>query len=122
MLNFQLWFSKFKLKFIFVILFIEEIMKNSPNTEAFYSKLKIQLEKATSWPSKYLYKFIVKTDLQQIEKVKSLFNDKKAVIKTKPSKNGKYTSISISLNMKDPDAVILKYIEVTNTIEGIISL
>ena len=97
-------------------------MNDSSKTEEFYKKLKSRLGENTTWPSEYLYKFIVKTDPSKILKTESLFNDTGAVIKTTASKNGKYTSISISLIMKDPDAVIEKYIEVTSTIEGIISL
>ena len=45
-----------------------------------------------------------------------------AVIKTTESKNGKYTSISISVKMKSPEFVIEKYIEVSEKVEGVISL
>lgn len=97
-------------------------MSDNSNTEEFYKKLKLQLEESTTWPSEYLYKFIVKTDANNIEKLESLFNDAEAVIHTTKSKNGKYTSVSINLIMKDPDAVIAKYIEVSNTNEGVLSL
>ena len=97
-------------------------MSDRSKTEEFYNKLKLRLEETTAWPSEYLYKFIVKTDEGKINKTESLFNDVGAVIKTTESKNGKYTSISVNVIMKNPDAVIAKYIEVTNTIEGVISL
>jgi uncharacterized protein len=97
-------------------------MSHNSNTEEFYKKLKLQLEETTTWPSEYLYKFIVKTDTSKIEKLESLFNDAGAVINTTKSKNGKYTSISINLIMNNPDTVIAKYIEVANTIQGVISL
>ena len=97
-------------------------MSDTPNAEEFYAKLKDKLNESTTWPSEYLYKFIIKTDVSKIKKLESLFNDVGAVIHTTKSKNGKYTSISINLIMKNPDAVIAKYIEVTNTIEGVISL
>jgi putative lipoic acid-binding regulatory protein len=44
------------------------------------------------------------------------------VIKTTPSKNGKYTSVSVNVRMKNPDAVIVKYKEVAENVEGVISL
>ena len=97
-------------------------MSDSSKTDEFYKKLKMRLEKTATWPSEYLYKFILKTDASNIEKTESLFNDAGAVIKTTESKKGKYTSISISLVMNSPDAVIEKYIEVANTIEGVLSL
>ena len=97
-------------------------MNDSSKTDEFYKKLKTRLEKTATWPSEYLYKFILKTDASKIEIAESLFNDAGAVIKTTESKNGKYTSISISLVMKNPDSVIAKYIEVIKTIDGVISL
>lgn len=97
-------------------------MGDASNAEEFYTKLKGQLKETSTWPSEYLYKFILKTDATKIEKLVSLFNDAGAVIKTTESKNGKYTSVSINLIMKNPDTVVSKYIEVTNTIEGLISL
>lgn len=97
-------------------------MSDSPKAEEFYKKLKDQLKETSTWPSEYLYKFILKTDVHKIEALESLFNGVGAVIHTTKSKNGKYTSISINLIMKNPEAVVSKYIEVTNTIEGVISL
>jgi hypothetical protein len=97
-------------------------MSKNSKTDVFYKKLKLQLQETTSWPSEYLYKFIVKTDAHKIEKIESNFNDAGAVIQKTASKNGKYTSISINVIMKNPNAVIAKYIEVTNTIDGVISL
>lgn len=95
---------------------------SASNAEEFYNKLRVQLTETANWPSEYLYKFIVKTDADKIAKLEGLFNNSGAVINTTKSKNGKYTSVSINLMMKDPDAVIAKYIEVTDNIEGVISL
>ena len=95
---------------------------SKPNPEEFYKKLKVQLIESTSWPSEYLYKFIVLSDASKIVQIENLFNNTGAVINTKESKNGKYTSVSINVVMKDPDAVILKYIEVTDNVEGVISI
>jgi putative lipoic acid-binding regulatory protein len=95
---------------------------SKPNSEEFYKKLKEQLLETATWPSEYLYKFIVKSDLAKIAEIETLFDNTGAVINTIESKNGKYTSVSINVIMKDPDAVISKYIEVTNNVEGVISL
>jgi len=97
-------------------------MNDGSKTEEFYKKLKVQLKETTTWPSEYLYKFIVKSDADKIAKIEGLFNDAGAVINTIESKNRKYTSISINLIMKNPDAVISKYIEVSNNVEDVISL
>ncbi|WP_353777797.1 DUF493 family protein [Winogradskyella sp. 3972H.M.0a.05] len=91
-------------------------------SEEFYKKLREQLYDTASWPSEYLYKFIVKSDSQKIAEVEALFNNLGAVINTTESKKGSYTSISINVLMKDPDAVIAKYKEVAENVEGVISL
>ena len=99
-------------------------MSLNQNNEAFYKKLKLQLIDTSLWPSVYLYKFIVKSESQKIAELERLFDNMGAVIKTSKSKNGKYTSVSVNVNvkMKNPDSVIEKYKEVANTIEGVISL
>lgn len=94
---------------------------NTENPDEFYDRLKIQLEESTKWPSLYLYKFIVLTDDEKIRQVHEAFNNTGAVIDSKQSKNGKYTSLSITVNLKNPDEVIAKYMEV-GQIEGVISL
>lgn len=91
------------------------------NSDEFYSKLKDQLLETSSWPSNYLYKFIVLTDQEKIKRIQKIFDNMGAVIESKKSKNGKYTSLSVTVNLKSPDEVIAKYKEV-GTIEGVISL
>jgi len=90
-------------------------------TTEFYIRLKDELNNTTQFPAPYLYKFIVPTDVQKIEKIEQKFNNLGAVIETHPSKNGKYTAVSINVVMPTADAIIEKYQEVA-TIEGIISL
>ncbi|MFD2726473.1 DUF493 domain-containing protein [Hyunsoonleella rubra] len=97
-------------------------MSTASNQDEFYKKLRAQLYDTALWPSEYLYKFIVKTDTSEIKKIGSLFDNMGAVITTTESKNGKYTSVSINVKMKDPDAVIGKYKEVAEKIKGVISL
>ncbi|KAB5491559.1 DUF493 family protein [Flagellimonas taeanensis] len=91
------------------------------NTDEFYARLKEQLLENTSWPSNYLYKFIVPTDEERIAQIQDIFDNTGAVIESKKSKNGNYTSLSITVNLKDPDEVIKKYKEVA-VVEGVISL
>ncbi len=94
---------------------------NTESPDEFYKRLKIQLAGSTRWPSLYLYKFIVLTDDEKIRQVHEVFNNTGAVIDSKKSKKGKYTSLSISVNLKNPDEVIAKYKEV-GEIDGVISL
>lgn len=97
-------------------------MESEKNPEEFYNKLKAQLEETSTWPSLYLYKFIVKTSKTKIKQIHDIFDNMGAVINTKESKNAKYTSVSINVRMESPDAVIAKYIQVGEEIEGVISL
>ncbi len=97
-------------------------MDSPLNSEEFYEKLKGQLYETTSWPAEYLYKFIIKSDTQKIAKLEAIFNNLGAVINKIESKNGKYTSVSVNLLMRSPDAVIEKYKEVAEKVEGVISL
>ena len=97
-------------------------MSTPPNSEEFYEKLKGQLHETASWPAEYLYKFIVKTNNKKIAKLEAIFNNMGAVINTTESKNGKYTSVSVNLLMRNPDTVIEKYKEVAEKVEGVISL
>lgn len=90
-------------------------------SDEFYAKLKSQLLDTSLWPSKYLYKFIVPSSGTQIKDIEDIFNNTGAVINTKQSSKGTYTSVSIVVNMKNPDVVIAKYKEVSK-VEGVISL
>lgn len=89
--------------------------------EAFYIKLKTKLEETSTFPLKYLYKFIVPTNGNQVEEVKDLFDKGGAVIETKKSRTGKYVSVSIHITMKSSDEII-EYYQRAEKIEGIISL
>ena len=88
----------------------------------FFEKLKLQLYDTTSWPSDYLYKFIIKSDVEKMAKLEAIFNNMGAVIKTTESKNDKYTSVSVNVLLENPEVVVEKYKEVPEKIEGVISL
>lgn len=94
-------------------------LENDP--EEFYNKLKGRLEETSSWPSEYLFKFIVPTAKEKIKRIEDIFDNTGAVIGTKASRKGSYTSVSVNVRMSSPDAVIKKYKEVS-VVEGVISL
>ncbi|WP_048331439.1 DUF493 family protein [Bizionia psychrotolerans] len=97
-------------------------MDEKEKTTAFYEKLKGQLYDTALWPAEYLYKFIVETKGTSVVDIENLFDNMGAVIDTKESKKGKYTSVSIHVKMKSPEDVIAKYKEVTENVKGVISL
>ncbi len=90
-------------------------------TKAFYERLKEELSTTSTWPTLYLYKFIVPTDKEKIIAIEGAFDNLGAVIRTTQSKNGKFTSVSVNVEMQSPEHVIEKY-QAVSTIEGIISL
>lgn len=96
-------------------------MEQAKNTKEFYERLRKQLEEDTSWPSPYLFKFIVPSQLEKIAEVRAAFDDLDAEISTRDSKKGNYTSITIKVMMDSPDDVINKYLKVSK-VEGVISL
>lgn len=90
-------------------------------TQEFYERLKVELNNSNTWPAEYLFKFIVPTVNDNVEKVENAFNCMGAVIKTTKSKTAKFTSISVDVTVKSADEIIEKYQEVS-TIKGIVSL
>jgi hypothetical protein len=97
-------------------------MDTSSNPETFYSNLKEKLQDTASWPSEYLYKFIIKSNISKVNTIETIFDNTGAVIKKTPSKKGTYVSVSVNVVMKSPDAVIEKYKEVGRLVDGVISL
>ena len=91
------------------------------DSEEFYNRLEKQLFESSSWPSVYIYKFILKSEENSIENLKSLFNDIDANISIKLSSSNKFTSITIKTKMKSPSSIIEKY-KLASKIKGIISL
>ena len=91
------------------------------NTQEFYDRLKVELDLSNTWPATYLFKFIVPSENDNIDRIQLAFDSMGAVIKTTKSKTGKFTSISIDVTMKSAEEIVDKYQEVS-TIKGIISL
>ncbi len=90
-------------------------------SEEFYSNLKAQLDAHTAYPAKYLYKFIVPTKGTGVGEIEDKFDNLGAVINTKVSSKGKYTSVSILVNMPSADAIISKYREM-ESVKGVMAL
>ena len=65
-------------------------MKSEQASNEFYEKLKTQLYDTTSWPSAYLFKFIIETDQKKINHIERIFSGLKTKLNFSLSKNGKY--------------------------------
>lgn len=85
-----------------------------------FDELRKKLNDFNSWPTLYMFKFIIPSDNHKIALVESLFDDG-AEIKMQPSSKGKYTSITARVVMLDAEQVISIY-QRASEIEGIISL
>lgn len=96
-------------------------MEKDKKSEEFYNRLRSQLQEDTSWPSEYLFKFIVPAELEKIAEVGAAFDGLDAEIITRDSTKGNFTSISIKVILDSPDAVVEKYLEVSK-VEGLFSL
>lgn len=96
-------------------------MNQDKKTKEFYGRLLEQLRDDTSWPSPYLYKFIVPASLEKIAEIEAAFDNMEARVETRDSSKGNYTSVSVRVTMESPEAVVEKYLEVSK-VEGVISL
>ncbi|MTI33441.1 DUF493 family protein [Xanthovirga aplysinae] len=92
-------------------------MLNQPfSFESFKEKLDLQHK----FPEVYTFKFIVPST--QVEEIKSLFLlDRTSKIVEKPSKGGKYISVTAKVLMDSSDDVIRIY-KNAQKVEGVISL
>lgn len=87
------------------------------NGDSPIDKFKAKLEGHHSWPSLYMFKFIVPKGKE--EKIKMLFPNNE--VTTKASKNGNYISLTAKVLMASSDDIIRIY-EQAYLIEGVISL
>lgn len=83
-------------------------------------KFKQKLIETTTFPSVYMFKFIVKTENRKIAMVESLF-DAEADLHTKESGNGKYISITANQVVMNVDEILDVY-KKASEIQGIIFL
>ena len=88
---------------------------------AFYDRLKEELEKNTDWPTKYMYKFIMPNQEGNVEKVEKRFGTQDINLKKNYSKTGKYVSVTVITEEKNPESVINRY-KAMEDIDGLVAL
>jgi uncharacterized protein len=81
------------------------------------AKLRELLQDQHTWPTDYLFKFIVPA--KQVEKVRALFPHNK--VSVRQSTKGKYVALTVTIWAESPDLVIAVY-QKASDIEGLISL
>ena len=79
-----------------------------------------KLRNAISFPSVYMFKFIVKSDNRTIALVENIFGEE-AELSTKSSSGGKYISITARQVVMSTEEIIAVY-KKANEIEGVIWL
>lgn len=85
-----------------------------------YSGFREKLNRNHSWPSVYMFKFIIPDDPRLLDQVQKLFSSE-AEIQYKKSRNGKYISLTGKEVMVSAEEVIKVYRNAEN-IEHIIAL
>ncbi|HYG18070.1 MAG TPA: DUF493 family protein [Ohtaekwangia sp.] len=85
--------------------------------EAWIAGFREKLDQHHSWPSLYIFKFIVPTGREQ--EVKNLFPTH--TVTEKLSRNGNYVSLTAQIMAPSSDAVIAIYVSASR-IEGIVAL
>lgn len=91
------------------------------NPDDFYASLKEKLQATHDFPEDYLFKFIITNQESRHTEIYRVFDGIKFTLNTRESKNGKYTSISISAFVLDAEQVIDIYREV-GKIPGVMML
>ncbi|MCF8338965.1 MAG: DUF493 family protein [Bacteroidales bacterium] len=86
----------------------------------FYAKLRKHLNNIHTWPSVYLFKFIIPDEPTRLTQVQQLFGEEASLDYTK-SRKGNYISVSGKEVMFSADEVINRY-KKAQTIEGVIML
>jgi hypothetical protein len=87
--------------------------------DEFYRQLQLKLDDQHSFPTLYMFKFIVPNDPDKVEQLNVLF--KEANLSKRHSKSGKYVSVTAKEVMVDSATVISRY-RIAAEIEGIVSL
>ncbi len=85
-----------------------------------YEKLRERLRETQTWPSVFMFKFIVPDNLQKLAEVKALFGNE-AAISFKSSSKGNFVSVTVKEVMLSEDEVIARY-EKAAKIKNLIAL
>jgi len=91
--------------------------QNELKGEEWWQRFQGLLDDQNTWPSEYLFKFIVPRSSQPL--LEAIFGE--SPIKVRASSKGKYVSVTASIMMESSDAVIEVYRK-AGKIPGVVSL
>lgn len=102
---------------------IPNILENNENQNVndFYVRFKEKLEETHSFPTRYVFKYILPSDQDIVDKLRNIFDKEDMDFLIKDSKTGKYKSVTIKAIVNDADDVIIYYRQAAS-IEGIMAL
>lgn len=100
---------------------IKNLENQNKNTEDFYERFHKQLDEKHKFPGNYMFKFIIPTEGKKIALLHKIFDHGSPSFMMKESKNGKYTSATVTLYVPDATAVI-EYYKEASKIEGIMMM
>lgn len=92
-------------------------MQNSTTSQAWWDRFQDLLEKDRTWPSEYLFKFIVPRS--SLDDLKQLFGEHPVVVRA--STRGRYVSVTARIQMQNSGEVVEMY-RAAGEVEGVISL
>lgn len=83
-------------------------------------KLRQTLEQIHTWPSVYMYKFIIEPDQDRLNRLLALFPSESEILR-RYSSTGKYLSITVKEVMMSANDVVARY-DQASEITGVITL
>lgn len=84
-------------------------MQQPAKDESFYERFHQQLLDTSSWPSVYVFKFIVPASNNAQKTLEELFSNDVVKISVRASSKGTYSSISVQGTFESPAVIINKY-------------
>ncbi|MFL2628612.1 MAG: hypothetical protein ACJ0OQ_02500 [Candidatus Marisimplicoccus sp.] len=93
----------------------------SKKSNDFYKRFEIQLKESQNWPGSYMFKFIIRSNFEDLDKLKAILLDYKGNLNIKSSDKGNYESISFESFFDSPSEIISIYKKVAS-LDNIISL
>jgi hypothetical protein len=99
----------------------KKVANISQKSNDFYKRFEIQLRESQNWPGSYIFKFIIKNNSKDLDKLKMILSNYKGDLNIKSSDKGNYKSISFESFVNTPSEVIDIYKGVSS-LDNIISL
>ena len=93
----------------------------SKKSDDFYKRFKAQLNESQNWPGSYMFKFIIKNNSKDLDKLKMILSDYKGGLEVQSSGKGNYKSISFKGVFNSPAEIISIYRK-ASSLDNIISL